>query len=425
MNFFKKVSLSLAIVTAILIPSFQPKTKSVTVAVAATTAKTGYTKASDVVYNDSGTYIANWGARDEDCVFLSKDAQAFYTGNYTYEVLSQKAGSNSNTPSSELYQKLYSLMSSKHTNQTSYDATTSMYRYTDCVMNNSNDISSFYSGDVIQGGKWDGGATWNREHTWPNSKGDKAGNGENDIMMLRPTKKTENGSRGNKAYGEKSGYYDPNDEGQVLRGDCARIILYQYVRWKCTNTGSKYNPNGIFGTNGVIESLTVLLRWMEEDPVDTWEMGRNDVCQDITGTRNVFVDYPEYAFLLFAEEIPDDMVTPSGMAKSGTTVAPSTPSNPSTPSDSTNSSTTENGECAHDYNDWYVLREATETMDGKQMRTCLKCGNTEEQILPKTGTDTGTGTDTTFNCSASALPTATFGVMALATAILFKKKKKE
>ena len=44
-----------------------------------------------------------------------------------------------------------------------------------------------------------------------------------------------------------------------------------------------------------MESLDVLLLWMEQDPVDTWELGRNDAVQAITGTRNVFVDYPEYA----------------------------------------------------------------------------------------------------------------------------------
>ena len=40
-----------------------------------------------------------------------------------------------------------------------------------------------------------------------------------------------------------------------------------------------------------------LLRWIEEDPVDTWELGRNDSVEAITGTRNVFVDYPELPIL--------------------------------------------------------------------------------------------------------------------------------
>ena len=69
----------------------------------------------------------------------------------------------------------------------------------------------------------------------------------------------------------------------------------------------------MWGSTGVIQSKEVLLDWMEADPVDTWEMGRNDSVQSITGTRNVFVDYPELAFELFEEEVPE-MVTPSGKA---------------------------------------------------------------------------------------------------------------
>jgi hypothetical protein len=53
------------------------------------------------------------------------------------------------------------------------------------------------------------------------------------------------------------------------------------------------------------------------DPVDTWEMGRNEVVEAYQGNRNVFIDYPELAWLLFGEEVPDDMVTPSGIAKNG------------------------------------------------------------------------------------------------------------
>ena len=55
----------------------------------------------------------------------------------------------------------------------------------------------------------------------------------------------------------------------------------------------------------------MLLEWCELDPVDDWEMGRNDVVEVLQGNRNVFIDYPEYAWLLFDEEIPDGMTTPT------------------------------------------------------------------------------------------------------------------
>lgn len=276
-------------------------------------------QAATVDYVYAGNYIINWGTRGTTATSLSQNAVAFYDDNDTsYQELSQFSGSSteSGIPSSALYIALRDLMEGNHNHINSYDETKDLFQYTDC-QNSGKDkkaISCFYSGADI-GPEWDGGSTWNREHTWPNSKGDKAGNGENDIMMLRPTDSKKNSGRGNKAYGEGGSYYHPNEASNNvydLRGDVARIILYSYVRWECTDTGSSYNPNGIFGTNGVFESKEVLLDWMEADPVDTWELGRNDSVESITGTRNVFVDYPELAFALFNEEVPEDYTTPSG-----------------------------------------------------------------------------------------------------------------
>ncbi len=339
MKALKKAFFCILLACTFFVPAFAVKTQET--ATAATT-PTGYTEAGDVDYDDfkSGNYIANWGAREEDCVFLTTYAQDFYAGSYVYESLSQVKGGTgkSDAPSSALYKSLQTLMSSKQHYQTSYEATKNLFRYTDCLQGNSSKISSFYSGQMLSG-TW--GTGWNREHTWPNSKGDKAGNGENDIMMLRPTSSSENSSRGNDAYGEAGGYYDPNELGQKLRGDCARIVLYVYVRWGCTNTGSSYNPTDIFGQKGVIESLTLLLRWMQEDPVDTWEMGRNDAVQSITGTRNVFVDYPEYAWLLFGQDIPENMTTPSGIAKGGATDSSSNSSSSSSSNSSFEDSSTD------------------------------------------------------------------------------------
>ncbi len=261
----------------------------------------------DYVYN--GKYIYNWGKRGEVATFLSPNAEDFYTGTNTYDSLSMLSGgtSTSNAPNSALYKALQNFMKSEHSHQTSYGETRDLYQYTDC-QNGGGKISSFYSGTQI-GPAW-GEGNWNREHTWPNSKG-LGGNDENDIMMLRPTSTSENSSRGNTAYGESSGYYHPNSESggkYDLRGDVARIFLYVYVRWG--------NTSYAWGKSGVMESVDVMLDWMEADPVDTWELGRNDSVEAITGTRNVFVDYPEFAYLLFGESIPADMQTPSGGSSS-------------------------------------------------------------------------------------------------------------
>lgn len=271
---------------------------------------------------DGNNYVYNWGEREEEATFLSPMAEQFYKNeNTSYDELSAYSGgtSQSNAPDSELYEELQTLMTDAQDYETTYGATRYLYMYTDC-QNGGGKISSFYSGAEI-GPEWGSSPTWNREHTWPNSKG--KGNGENDIMMLRPTAQSENSSRGNEAYGKSAGYYNPNsasNDKYDLRGDVARIFLYVYVRWGITDGNGEYDSNGqpytTWGSNGVMESMEVLLEWMEEDPVDTWELGRNDSVQSITGTRNVFVDYPELAFLLFGEDIPD-MQTPSLEASGG------------------------------------------------------------------------------------------------------------
>ena len=130
-------------------------------------------------------YVYNWGERGEIATSLSDSAVDFYLDNNTsYNELAALSGSTntSSVPSSALYKALKSLMTNAHTHQTNYDETKNLYRYTDCE-NGEGAISSFYSGKSI-GPSWNG--NWNREHTWPNSKG-LGGNDENDIMMLRPT----------------------------------------------------------------------------------------------------------------------------------------------------------------------------------------------------------------------------------------------
>ena len=264
------------------------------------------------IYADTDKYtnvIVNWGIRGELATFLSPNAEDFYEDT-AYEDLVVLDGS-------VLYLALYNLMKNAHTTLTDYDDTKDAYRLTDCQNNGyqSASISGFYSGASLTP-QWDGGSTWNREHTWPQSKSAK-GDDIEDIMSIRPESTKVNSSRNNNAYGESSGFYNPNIGGYDLRGDVARVILYTYVRWGGESSTIKGN---LWGENGVFENEAVLLDWMEADPVDTWEMGRNDSVESITGTRNVFVDYPELAFALFDEEIPQ-MDTPSGSAnQTGVTI---------------------------------------------------------------------------------------------------------
>ena len=261
------------------------------------------TSAAEVNYVKSGNYVYNWGKRDTVATFLTTYANSYYTGDYTYEKLYALSGSSATGTgfyTSAMGTAIHNMLVAKQKSTTSYEALKTLFQYTECEESSKTQISSYYSGKSM-GSSW--GSGWNREHTWPNSKG-LDGADENDVMMIKPTLESENSSRGNTAYGKSSSYFDPNGNGQSMHGDVARLMLQHLMRWG--------NTSKFYGTGGVMESRAVLLEWMEEDPVDTWEMGRNDAVQQITGVRNVFVDYPELAFKLLGAEVPADYQTPSG-----------------------------------------------------------------------------------------------------------------
>ena len=285
----------------------------------------------------TGTLVSNTGTRHTVCTSLSSQALAYYTGNHTYDVVSGLAASSTDPMSSAMFSRLSTLMSSTMTNSVSYNSLTNYWPKTDANNGSSNPIL-FYS-DAISG-------SFNREHVWPKSRGSfyQSGAGS-DLHHLRPTNDTINSTRGNMTMGNVKGVYDTystkaydgrtvlwyNTSADIvevndnIKGDVARVLLYVWCRWQepnlYENDPDPYSPSGDTGGNNglkVIESLSTLLQWMETDPVDTWEMSRNDQCENVQGNRNVFIDYPEYAWLLFGLTPPSDYATPSGEAMNAT-----------------------------------------------------------------------------------------------------------
>ena len=286
--------------------------------------------AATVDYVYSGDYVYNWGTRGEKADYLSPMAEVWWGNQTAYSALKNMSGSSNldTVSTSALYIALADIMTDAHATMTTYDDTRYLYQYTDCQKSNTSKLTLLYLGEEVSS-TWDGGTTFNREHTWPNSLSNSGSNNspngrEADIMILYAADPTENSTRNNHPYGEGSGYYDPlygynGDDGTNtkrslnVRGDVARAILYIYVRY---GTDATYNDGALnymwAEDGGVFQNLDTLLSWMESDPVDTWEMGRNDAVESITGTRNVFIDYPELAFLLFNESVPTGYTTPSG-----------------------------------------------------------------------------------------------------------------
>ena len=257
---------------------------------------------------------SNSGIRDEVCTALSPGAVSYYTGNYEYADFIELS-------SYDLKESLHDLMTDTHKKITKYDDCRDLVWRTDCEKGNTSNATTLYTDYAMTHSDWSPSWNCNREHVWPQSKGgDNTSGGGADLHHIRPEKQSVNSSRGNKSFGTGSGMYLPPDNA---KGDVARIILYVYVRW-----GSAWGADSV---TEVFQSVDVLLAWCALDPVDTWEMGRNEVIQDIQGNRNVFIDYPELAWQMFGKAAPASMSSPSGAAANG-----NVPSNPTVGGDNGN-----------------------------------------------------------------------------------------
>jgi endonuclease I len=160
--------------------------------------------------------------------------------------------------------------------------------------------------------------TMSREHTWCHSwmptYSSTSGNEYADQHHLFPThQNSANGVRSNHPLGEvvtvtssflegkygkdanNNNVYEPRDSH---KGDAARAILYMALRYDDVN-GNNWDFNWLNNTrlpylNEAPQDLNLLLSWHQNDPPDTWEIGRNDYIQSIQQNRNPFIDHPEY-----------------------------------------------------------------------------------------------------------------------------------
>ena len=240
---------------------------------------------------------------------------AYYTGSYAYATLITLTND-------ELFGALNERMGNPcRLNQSgyNYDNLRDNYKNVDRDLNTSGYIIGYYNGQSIKG-VWDSGATWNREHTWPQSKGADSGiDMGHDMQSVRPASKSVNSSRGNTAYGESGSYYDPNEiaisNGNykttnlgTYRGDAARVIMYDYLMYGEAggHKNSYHNGNAQLlsklGSSGVFESLHIMLKWHMQDPPSLTEMVRNDGAQDYQGNRNPLIDFPELAIQVFLDD---------------------------------------------------------------------------------------------------------------------------
>ncbi|MDD5719484.1 MAG: endonuclease [Candidatus Krumholzibacteria bacterium] len=202
--------------------------------------------------------------------------------------------------------------------------------------------------------KYSGGNDYyNREHTWPNSYGFPNNTSSNlpytDCHHLFLCDIAYNNYRGNRIFADCesgcTGYPTAVHDGisgvnytrdatpvgiwetwHDRRGDVARAILYLDVRYEglgsepdliatddvalivASATGSN-EPIAYMGL------LTTLRLWHAEDPPDAKERHRNDVVYIYQQNRNPFIDYPEWAEMLFGDPTAAPDLPPAWAAR--------------------------------------------------------------------------------------------------------------
>ncbi len=171
---------------------------------------------------------------------------------------------------------------------------------------------------INQCGNYSGeGDCYNREHLWAQSWTNNDGTEKTDLHHVYPTDGYVNNRRSNYAFGEVgnaswtsqngsklgkntvSGFtgtvFEPIDE---YKGDIARALMYVSVRYY-TEDG-KWNNSDMTNKSIIKDwAIAMLLRWHEEDPVDDKEINRNNAVYNIQHNRNPFVDYPEFANMIW------------------------------------------------------------------------------------------------------------------------------
>jgi endonuclease I len=199
-------------------------------------------------------------------------------------------------------------------------------------------------------GKWDSGATWNREHVWPKFWLNVTSSQVNanyigpasDAFELRPADPNINSTRSDLpyglypatsgsggAYGINGGYWFP---GTPDAGEVARAIFYMATRYfnplnasRGTDIQNLQLKNGL-STKFNMGDLNSYLHWHYQYSVDTFERNRNQMIYgssgDLTnhalnpnyyqGNRNPFIDHPEWVWSVYVGQNNDAQIAIAG-----------------------------------------------------------------------------------------------------------------
>lgn len=268
---------------------------------------------------------------------------AYYSGSYYNSIdtsLRNTSLRGESLRGDKFRKELAELITTTHTNYTSYAGLANAYKTTDAVPNKSGYITWFYTGTEVKFSGFGGsGGQTNREHVWPKDGGSafsETSECGSDAHHLRPTECNLNSTRGSKSFGEveqstqnvvnqnKSASYGDGTADSLCytsgsffypaagyRGATARILMYVQTRW-----GNKFNLQFVDGAghSKTIGDFKTLMKWHLEELPTQEEINRNQAVYEIQGNRNPFIDHPEYAAYIYSE-------AGSYYANNGTTMA--------------------------------------------------------------------------------------------------------
>ena len=167
--------------------------------------------------------------------------------------------------------------------------------------------------------------SWNREHVWPKSHGfpDEDDNAYTDVHNLKPCDRSVNSSRGTKDFdfggnqhneasdcNTDSDSWEPPD---YVKGDIARILFYMVIRY---DPGFDHNNNTFDlelvdyttpnNNDPILGKLSSLIQWHNDDPVDDFEINRNEIIFGFQENRNPFIDHPNLVNYLWGENYGEE-----------------------------------------------------------------------------------------------------------------------
>ena len=183
---------------------------------------------------------------------------------------------------------------------------------------NPENVILLYTGwSVNAAQEYNEGKGWTREQIWASSHGGfTTGKGPGtDVHHIRPVDHSVNSARNNKDFDNGGSLYTDGDgptecysdadswePRDAVKGDIARMLFYMAVRYEGENdepdlelldevNTAQYTEPG----KGYHGKLSALLDWHQLDPVDSFEIRRNEVIFTYQNNRNPFIDHPGFA----------------------------------------------------------------------------------------------------------------------------------